>query len=369
MSGRRHSDSYNSHSSDPIVLERDPQVRNSYRIIRPTKVKKSRLTIGSKIYNLFRTRRRKVQIVEESPIRSRRQQRRIRTPSPSPSPSPPPPPSPPRGPYRRMTTRLNEDDIYAPLPPKMSPKSNTKHRKSKSDDYDAIYEEREPQLYRKVKVVHTNRRDEDAHPRVEIPSSSHKRHDSGKYYVETRVHDRPSSVRSDFDHRREDDGELRQLTNDLSNLLAKERKDRIEAERATAIAEAKANRLEADLAHEQRQRSLEKRERAAADRERRLTDERHSNERERERERDRIVEVRRPVVVHNPIVAVAPLHENNHRSALDRAQADYQQLEVRENRGFREEARPSTAERRPRRQSIVIVEPPREPRNTRHGHR
>lgn len=258
-----------------------------------------------------------------------------------------------------MTTRLDEDDIFAPLPPKMSPKSKSKHRKSDEYDYDAIIEEREPQRYRKVKVVHSHRKDEDAHPRVEIPSSSsHKRHDSGKYYVETRSHDRPSS-----DHRREDDGGLRQLTADLSNMLAKERKERIEAEKAAAIAKDKAERLEADLVHEQRQRSLEKRERAAADRERRLNNERLSNERER------LVEVRRPVVVHNPISAVVQHHDNNHRSALDRAQADYQHLDGRTERVVREEPRPSTSERRPRRQSIVIVDPPREHRNSRHGHR
>lgn len=274
-----------------------------------------------------------------------------------------------------MTTRLDEDDFFAPLPPKLSPKTKSKHRKD--DDYDAIIEERQPQRYRKVKVVYSSPKDEDAHPRVEIPSSSsHKRHDSGKYYTERRSHDRPSSARSEFDPRRgADDGVIHQLTSDFNNLLAKERKERIEAEKVAAVAQEKAHRLEADLAHEQRQRSLEQRERAAADRERRLTNERISNERERDRER--LVEVRRPVIVHNPITAAAvvPVHHdsthNNHRSALDRAQDDYRRLEVRNDHVVREEQRPSTSERRPRRQSIVIVEEPsREHRNRGgHGHR
>lgn len=353
MSGRRHSDSHNSYYSEPIVLERDPQVRSTYRIIRPTRPKKDRLTIGSKIYNLFRTRRKKVQVVEESPIRSRRQQRRIRTPSPSPS--PPPPPSPPRGLYRKMTTRLDEDDIFAPLPPLLPPKSKSKYRHE--DDYEPIIEERKPQRYRKVKVVYSHPRDEDAHPKVESPTSPHKKRDSGKYYVETRVDDRPSSAWSEFDHRRGDDEVVRRLTSDFNSMLAKERKERIEAERAAAVAQEKANRLEADLAHEQRQRSLEQRERAAADRERRLTN-----------ERDRLVEVRRPVVIHNPIAAVAPTHDN-HRSALDRAQDDYRRLEGRNDHGVREEHRPSTSERRPRRQNIVVVDSSRDHRDRGHGHR
>ena len=41
---------------------------------------------------------------------------------------------------------------------------------------------------------------------------------------------------------------VRQLTSDFNNMLAKERKERIEAERAAAVAQEKANRLEADLA-------------------------------------------------------------------------------------------------------------------------
>jgi len=260
-----------------------------------------------------------------------------------------------------MTTRLNEDDIFAPLPPKLSPKSKSKFRYD--DDPDPIIEERKPQRYRKVKVVYRDPRDEDAHPKVETPSSPHKKRDSGKYYVETRVDNRPSSSWSEFDHRRADDEVVRQLTSDFNNMLAKERKERIEAERAAAAAQEKANRLEADLAHAQRQRSLEQRERAAADRERRLTD-----------DRDRLIEVRRPVVVHNPIPAVVgPTHDNHrpdHRSALDRAQDDYRRLDVRTDRTVREDQRPSTSDRRARRQSVVIVEDPRDQRDRgHHGHR
>lgn len=258
-----------------------------------------------------------------------------------------------------MTTRLNDDDIFVSLPPKLSPKSKSKYRHD--DDFDPIIEERKPQRYRKVKVVYSHPRDEDAHPKVETPSSPHKKRDSGKYYVETRVDNRPGSAWSEFDHRRADDEVVRQLTSDFNNMLAKERKERIEAERVAAAAQEKAHRLEADLAHEQRQRSLEQRGRAVEDRERRLTN-----------ERDRLVEVRRPVVVHNPIAAVVPAYDNHrpdHRTALDRAQDDYRRLEVRTDRAVREEQRPSTSERRPRRQGIIVVDNPREHRDRGHGHR
>jgi hypothetical protein len=131
--------------------------------------------------------------------------------------------------------------------------------------------------------------------------------DSQRFKKRLNVDDRPSSAWFEFDPHRADDEVVRRWKSNFNNMLAKERKELIEAERAAAVAQEKVNRLEADLEHEQRHRFLE---RAAADRERRLT-----------HERDRLVEVMRPVAVHNPIAAVVPTHDN-HRPAPGRASDD-----------------------------------------------
>lgn len=345
MSGRHSSGSRYSYSSEPIVIERSPQVRESYRIIRSTRPKKERLTFGSKLYNLFRSRKKRIHIIEESPVRSRRQQRQGRTRTPSPSPSPPPPPSPPRGPYRRMTTRLDDDDYFAPLPPRIPPES--RHKYPEDDPIGYIIEEREPQRYRKVKIrrqddVH----DDEAHPRLERPSTAQSKRDSGKYYVQAHHDNRPSSAWVEHERHRGDD-EVRRLTANFSDLLAKETKRRVEAERAVTAAEDEAYRLKNDLEHEKRKQSLEARERAVAERQRRLDEEARN-----------FVEVRRPVIVHNPQPGTNVSNRVPANSALDRAQADYRRR-VQVERPQREERRPVTAEGiRPRRQSVIIVDDP-----------
>ncbi|KIX01685.1 uncharacterized protein Z518_09411 [Rhinocladiella mackenziei CBS 650.93] len=338
MSDRRRQ-SHSSHSPEAIVLERNPQVR-TYRILRPKSPERERLTIGSKLYNLFRTRKKRVHIIEEAPVRSRRPERIVRTPSPTPSPSP----SPPRGPYHIMSSKF-EDDIYAPLPPKLPPKS----KQAKDDPIEYVVEERSPR-FRKVKIVPGDRDDEDAYPRVESRSPSRKR-DSGKYrYTDGHVAEEIGRGRKEYERRRPDP-EVQKLVDDL----ARERRERREAERAAAAAEDQANRLKADLAHEKRQRSLERRERAIAEREKRLGQEQDRLELRRPRDRQDVV------VVQNP--AVVPIHDPG-RSALDRARADYERTHQDE-RLVREERRPGTGERRSR---VIIVGNERD-RDRGHGRR
>ncbi|KIW83402.1 hypothetical protein Z517_02647 [Fonsecaea pedrosoi CBS 271.37] len=328
MSDRRRR-SHDEYTREPIVIERSPQVR-TYRIVRTTSPERERLTSGSKLYNLFRTRTKRVHIIEEVPVRSRRPERRSWSP-------PRPPPSPPRGPYHTMSSNL-EDNIFTPLPPKLPPKTTKPHKEDDPIEY--VVEKRSPR-HHKVKVIHEPADDEDAHPKVESPSPPRKR-DSGKYYM--------TGARMDDDHdgaRREyvrvrPDPEVQRLRDDLE----REERKRRQAELTAAAAKEKADRLKADLELEKRQRSLEKRERDLAERETRLHQE----------EREHFVETRRPrdhqgVVVHNP-TAVVPARETN-RSALDRAREDYDHLRTQQ---AREERRPGTGDRRPRRQSIIIVD-------------
>lgn len=328
-------DSLGRYSPDPIAIERSPQV-STYRILLPESPSQWRLTTGSKLYNLYRTRKKKVHIIEESPVRSRRQERLVRIPSPI----PPTPPSPPSGPYYTMSSRL-EDGFYAPLPPKLPSKG--KHRGD--DPIDHIVEERSPQL-RKVKVIFANPDDEDAHPQVETQPSTGRR-DSGKYYIVEPAES--SGVRQESERRRPPDPTIQRLVDDLE----REKRERREAELAAAAAEAAAERLKADLALEKRQRSLERRECAVRARQKLL-----------EQEQARLVEVRRPrgrqdvVVVHNPLPAVLPTRDAN-RSALDRARDEYRRLHP-EHTLLRDDQRPGTVDRRFRRQSVRIIDDERD---------
>ncbi|KIX98905.1 uncharacterized protein Z520_05366 [Fonsecaea multimorphosa CBS 102226] len=342
MSDRRRR-SHDEYTREPIFIERSPQVR-TYRIVRTTSPeKRERLTLGSKLYNLFRTRKKRVQIIEEVPVRSRRPERR----SWSPPPRRPPPPSPPRGPYHTMSSNM-VDDIYTPLPPKLPPKTNKHHHNHHEDDpIKYVVEKRSPRSH-KVKIIHEHVDDDDpdAHPKVESPSSPPRKRDSGKYYM--------TGARMDDDHhdgaRREyervrPDPEVQRLRDDLE----REERKRRQAELSAAAAKEKADRYKADLEYEKRKRSLEKRERDLDERETRLNQE----------EREHFVEARRPrdrqggVVVHNPPAAVVAAREPNNRSALDRARDDYDHLRSQQ---ARDERRPATGDRRSRRQSIIIVD-------------
>lgn len=243
-----------------------------------------------------------------------------------------------------------DDGVYVPLPPELPPKH--KHPKERDDDpIDYVVEERSPRRHpHRVKVIHDPVLDEDHHPRVEESSSPPgRKRDSGKYYGTTvgagsnRFEDAGGGINSgarvEYERRRPDPEVVQRLVDDL----AKERRDRRDAE-------DRANRFKADLEHEKRRRSLERRERALNDREKRLN-----------AERDHLVEVRRPgerqdVVVHNPPPAPRP----SPLSALDRARDDF--WRNRRDEPIREaERRPPTAmpgagDRRSRRHSIVIVE-------------
>ncbi|KIW23020.1 hypothetical protein, variant [Cladophialophora immunda] len=298
MSDRRRR-SHDEYTREPIFIERSPQ-----------------------LYNLFRTRKKKVHIIEEVPVRSRRPERR------SWSPPPRPPPSPPRGPYHTMSSNL-EENIYTPLPPKLPPKTKHHHE---DEPIEYVVENRSPR-HPKVKVIHEPVDDEDAHPKVESPSPPRK-HDSGKYYMTgARMGDDHDGARWEYERVRPDP-EVQKLREDLEREERKRRQ-----------AEHTADRLKADLDFEKRQRSLEKRERELAERETRLN-----------QEREHFVETRRPrerqgVVVHNP-PAVLPIREAN-RSALDRARDDYDHLRSQQ---AREERRPGTGDRRSRRQSIIVVD-------------
>ncbi|ETI26236.1 hypothetical protein G647_03013 [Cladophialophora carrionii CBS 160.54] len=335
MSDRRRR-SHEYYSENPVIIEREPQVR-TYRIIREISPKRERLTFGSKLYNLFRSRRKRVHIIEEGPVRSRRQERRSLT-----------PPSSPRGPYHTMAVDP-EDDIYTPLPPKLPPK------KTRDEDEPKRYvlEERSPQRYRKVKVVHEHFDDDDAHPKVESPSPPRSKRDSGTYYMSgARVdeeHDRPPK---EYERRRPvSDPEVQRLREDLERLKL-ERRD---AELAALAAKDKAERLQADLEYEKRQRSLEKRERDIARREDWLN-----------RQREQLMEARPPrerqevVVVHNPPAGAQTRDPN--RSALDRARDDYQRGQQ-----AADARRAATGDRHARRERIIIVDDDEQDRDR--GHR
>ncbi|OAP63682.1 hypothetical protein AYL99_02909 [Fonsecaea erecta] len=235
-----------------------------------------------------------------------------------------------------MSSNL-EDNIYTPLPPKLPPK--TKHH-DEDDPIEYVVEKRSPR-HHKVKVIHEPFDDEEAHPKVESPSSPRKR-DSGKYYMTgARMDDDYDSARREYDRVRPDP-EVQRLRDDLE----REERKRRQAELTAAAAKEKADRLKADLEYEKRQRSLEKRERDLAARETRLNQEEREHLAEARRQRER-----QGVVVHNPPAVVAVREPN--RSALDRARDDYDHLRSQQ---ARDERRPATGERRPRRQSIIIVD-------------
>ena len=318
-----HRRSHEDYAGEPVIIERSPQVR-THRPHGEIPPKTGRLTFGSKLYNLFRSRKKRVHIIEEVPIRSRRQERRSPT-----------PPAFPRGPFHTMAPDP-EDEIYTPLPPKLPLKA----RKYRDDDEPRRYdeEERSPQRYRKVKVAHGSWNDEDAHPRVVSPSPPRRR-DSGKYHVTgARVDGVIENIRPQYELQRSDP-QVERLRADIDRL----RRERREAELAALAAKNTAERLKADLEYEKRERSLEKRKRLIAEREKRLS-----------QEQDQVVQVRRPherqhvVVVHNP-PATVQTHEPS-RSAQDRARDDYQRGQP-----IMEDRRPGTGDRRARRQSIIIV--------------
>jgi hypothetical protein len=334
MSDRRRR-SHEDYLHEPIIIERSPQVR-TYRITREPTPRRERLTFGDKLYNLFRRSKskRRVEIIEEVPVRRRQQERRSWD-----------RPSTSSGPYHTMLEDP-EDDLFTPLPPKLPPK--TKDRKKDSKHY--VLEEREPQRYRKVKVVNVlddHFDDFEAHPRVESASPPRKR-DSGKYVMSgARLSDDGGYVEYE---RIRPDPEADRLRVELERL----RRERRDAELAAKAAKDEASRYKAELEYEKRHRSLEKRERQLAEREKQIN-----------QERDRLVEVRRPreqrdvVVVNPPSAAVVPARDNN-RTALDRARDDYQrgqQVEVR---------RPVTGDRRARGQSIIIVDDDEQDRNRHH---
>jgi hypothetical protein len=336
MSDRRRR-SHEDYLREPVIIERRPQVR-TYRITRESSPKRERLTFGDKLYNLFRRSKskRRVEIIEEIPIRSRRTERRSWD-----------RPSTSSGPYHTMLEDP-EDDIFTPLPPKLPPKSKAK----KHDSKHYVLEEREPQRYRKVKVVNVlddHFDDVEAHPRVESASPPQKR-DSGKYFMHgARGSDDLDAAYVEYERVRPDP-ETERLRAELDRL----RRERRDAETAAKAAKDEASRYKAELEYEKRHRSLEKRERQLAEREKQIN-----------RERDRLVEVRRPreqrdvVVVNPPSAAVVPARDNN-RTALDRARDDYQrgqQVEVR---------RPVTGDRRARGQSIIIVDDDEQDRNRHH---
>lgn len=251
----------------------------------------------------------------------------------------------------------NEDDLYAPLPPKLPPKS----RPREDGPIDYVVEERSP---RKVQFFDERLDDEDAHPHVESPSRPRKR-DSGKYYVPaSRIGERIEGSRAEYERRRPDP-EVQRLADDLARAQLERReaeRERREAERAATAAAHEADRLKADLERERRQRSLEKRERAIAEREKRLS-----------QERDHLVDSRRPrerrdsvVVVQNP-PAVVPAPTAN-RSALDRARDDHWRIRQEERRD-RDDRRPATSDGRPRRQSVIIINDERDrARDRGYGH-
>lgn len=335
MSDRRRR-SHEDYLERPVIVERSPQVR-TYRLVEERPPKKEGLTFGSKLYNLFRSRKKRVHIIEEVPVRSRNRERRSWT-----------PPSSPRGSYHTMAPDP-EDDIFTPLPPKLPPKP--KYPKDESPKR-YVMEERSPQRYRKVRVVHDDLDDEEAHPKVE--SSPPRKRDSGKYFMSGGRVDNIEGSRKEYDRVRSDP-EVQRLRDDIERLKL-ERRD---AELAAAAATDKAERLKADLEYEKRQRSLEKRERLIAEREKRLSQERES-----------FMEVRRPrerqevVVVHNPPAVVQTRDPN--RSALDRARDDFQR-----GQDSGDARRPGTGDRRSRRQSIIVVEDDEQDRNRDHdrGHR
>lgn len=323
--------SHEDYSGEPVIIERSPQVR--YRIVREKAPPRERLTFGSKLYNLFRSRKKEVRIIEEVPVRSRRQERRSLTPPPS-----------PRRPFHTMAPDP-EDDIYTPLPPKLPLKAKKYHddkpeRKKYHDDNSERYvvEERSPQRYRKVRVYHDHLDDEEAHPMVESPSPPRKR-DSGKYFMSgARLDGGIERVRPEYERERPDP-EVERLRSEIDRL----RREKRDAELTALAAKDKAERVKADLEYEKRQRSLEKRERLIAEREKRLS-----------QARDQLVEVRRPrqdvVVVHNPPSTMVQTRDSN-RSALDRARDDFQRGQP-----AKEDRRPGTGDRRSRGQSIIIVD-------------
>ncbi|KAK4939921.1 hypothetical protein LTR10_019880 [Elasticomyces elasticus] len=281
---RRHShDTYiYDDSREPILIEREPQVRKRDRIVHPPPQK---LTLGSKLYNLFKLRRKRVSIIEETPVRSRHRERHIRTLSASPSPPPPPH----RGPYQIMSPRPGQGDIFVPLPPELPPR----HREDK-----VLVNGKE---YRKVKIHKNDRHhhdphDEDAHPVVLM--NGYHRHRDEPDHVRIREPDlRDDLLRHERRERRE-----------AEERAERERRRRHEAERAAARAQA-----EAEAEQERRYREVQRERR---DRERR----------ERDRDaRDRA----HGVVVRDPRDVVV-VHRRNTSDALDRAREDFQHIQRRE---------------------------------------
>lgn len=325
---RRRSHEY--YSEGPVIIEREPQVR-TYRIVHQSP-ERERLTFGSKLYNLFRSRQKRVRIIEEVPVRSRRQERRSLT-----------PPSSPRGTSYHTMAANPEDDLFTPLPPKLPPK-----KKHEDEPKRYVIEERSPQRYRKVKVVHDRLDDDERHPKVESPSPPRSKRDSGKYYMSgARMDDNSDHGPLEYERRRPvSDPEIQRLREDIERLKL----DRRDAQLATLAAKDKAERLKADLEYEKRQRSLEKREREIAMREEVLG-----------RQRDQLRETRPPrerqevVVVQSP-GPVVPLRDPT-RSALDRARDDYQRGQPGDAR------RPATGDRRSRGERIVIVDDDEHDRN------
>ncbi|KAK5047755.1 hypothetical protein LTR84_006420 [Exophiala bonariae] len=206
--------------------------------------------------------------------------------------------------HHKTMTRLDEDDAYAPLRPKLFGRTTRYNRKDDSVEY--LIEGRRSRTYHAAKDIYT------------LPDNNELV--EGKYLSEP-----PGSEHQLTEH---DDDELKRMTEELTQMLAKERKDRIEAERTSTIAGEKANRLEADLAHEQRQRSLEERERAAAQRERAAA-QRELRLREEEEHRSR-VESRPSVVIHNPRIYHTSVTDHvDTKTALGRAMVDARRIEER----------------------------------------
>ncbi|KAJ9615544.1 hypothetical protein H2200_001619 [Cladophialophora chaetospira] len=242
-----------------------------------------------------------------------------------------------------------EDDIFTPLPPKLPPK------KSHHDDEPKHYklEERSPQRYRKVKVVHDRFDDDDHHPKVESsPSPPRSKRDSGKYLMSgARMDDIADRGPQEYERRRPvSDPEVQRLREDIERLKL-ERRD---AQLAASAAKDKAERYKADLEFEKRQRSLEKRERDIAKREEVL---------KRERDQLREPRPRQEVVVVQPSGPLVQTRDSN-RSALDRARDDFQR-DQREQRAERatDARRPATGDRQARRERIVIVDDEEPDRN------
>lgn len=249
-----------------------------------------------------------------------------------------------------MSSRVDEDDIYTSLPPKLPPK------RREEDSIEYIVDDRP---HRPVKIHdHRNPHDEDAYPQVESSRSPRRERngdrDRGTHYVVVNGHDhghRHGHHRHEREYERvrvRPEPVILDIADDL--VLRRERRERREAEMTAAQAEDQLRRVQADLDRERWCREREERERRALEQRRERERERDLRERERARDHERRVvaattilrgpRVRIPrerehgdvvVVQHRtPAAAAAGPVEHVERSTLDRARADFHRTQRRE---------------------------------------